>query len=131
MSLSREQLQELSRDLDARQRELLEDVRVALENSGNKEYLELFGQTPVDAGDASVSDMLADLNLTMIDRHVNELRAIEAAQARIRDGSYGECVDGGEDIPFPRLKAYPTALRCVQHQEVFERTHSQQGMPTL
>jgi DnaK suppressor protein len=131
MSLSPEQLKELSNDLDARQRELLEDVRVSLENSGNKEYLELFGQTPTDAGDASVSDMLADLNLTMIDRHITELRAIEAAHGRIKDGTYGECMEGGEDIPFARLKAYPTALRCVQHQEVFERTHAQQGMPTL
>ena len=74
---------------------------------------------------------LADLNLTMLDRHVSALREIEQAEARIRDGSYGECVDCGGEIGFERLLVQPTAVRCVIDQDQYEKTHASQATPTL
>lgn len=41
-----------------------------------------------------------------------EIRMIEAALARIAEGSYGECVSCGDDISEERLDAVPHAARC-------------------
>lgn len=41
------------------------------------------------------------------------------------DGAgYGLCIDCGTDIPFARLRALPSALRCLACEEKFERSHS-------
>jgi RNA polymerase-binding transcription factor DksA len=58
-----------------------------------------------------------------MERDQLELRDIGDAHARIADGSYGECVDCGCDIPYPRLHAQPAAARCVDCQERWEKTH--------
>jgi len=45
---------------------------------------------------------------------VAEIRMIQAALKRIEDGTYGECVNCGEDIAEGRLDAVPHAARCVK-----------------
>jgi DnaK suppressor protein len=57
----------------------------------------------------------------MVMRESQELQDIEAALARIGDGSYGNCIDCGGEIGRARLKAYPTAERCLPCQEKNER----------
>ena len=130
-TITAEQRDRIVAVLNERRRALLDDVRDSLENTENQQYVEIIGRAPADTGDASVSNELADLNLTMLDRHVGELRSIEAAEARLRDGTYGECVDCGGEIGFERLLAQPTAIRCVLCQDMYEKTHATQGTPTL
>ena len=43
----------------------------------------------------------------------HEIRMIEAALARIADGSYGACTRCGEDIAPARLDAMPEAPLCI------------------
>jgi RNA polymerase-binding transcription factor DksA len=131
VSLSQTQLANLVRQLEERHAALLEEVRAALETSENLQYVELLDRAPADLGDQSVADALADLNLTFVDRHIRELRDIEAAKARIGDRSYGKCVDCGDDIAPERLRAWPTAKRCHACQQQRERTYSHQGTPRL
>ncbi len=45
-----------------------------------------------------------------------ELSDINEALKRILDGSFGKCVDCGNDIPEPRLEAMPSTLRCLDCQ---------------
>ena len=45
---------------------------------------------------------------------LQEIRMIEAALHRIEEGTYGECVNCGEDIAEARLDAVPHAPRCVK-----------------
>jgi DnaK suppressor protein len=45
-----------------------------------------------------------------------ELGDIEAALERIDAGTYGQCSECGVTIPPVRLKAYPTAKRCIDCQ---------------
>lgn len=52
-----------------------------------------------------------------------ELRAVAAALARIDQGSYGICIDCGNDIPWPRLQVQPAAARDIACQTVWEQTH--------
>ena len=131
MTLRKAQLSKLAASLDQRRGSLLEEVRDALENSENQQYIELIDRVPADIGDQSVGDALADLSLALIDRHIQELRDIEAARARIKDGSFGTCADCGVEIAFERLLAYPTAKRCRDCQQQRERTYAHEGTPTL
>ena len=43
------------------------------------------------------------------------LSAIDAATARLEEGSYGRCEVCMEPIPSARLEARPTARTCIQH----------------
>jgi DnaK suppressor protein len=46
-----------------------------------------------------------------------QLGALERAEARLADGTYGLSVESGEPIPDERLEALPTAERTVDEQE--------------
>jgi len=131
MSLSKTQLSGLVELLDQRYAMLREEVRDQLEQSQNLQYIELIDRVPADIGDQSVADALADLNLTIVDRHVREMRDIEAAKLRVGDGNYGVCADCGDDIAPARLRAYPTAKRCQACQQHRERTYSHEDTPRL
>jgi len=131
MALSKTQLSELAGRLDQRYATLLEEVRDALEKSENQQYVELIDRVPADIGDQSVGDALADLSLALIDRHIQEIRDIDATRARIKDGRFGICAGCGDEIGFERLLAYPTAKRCLACQQQRERTYAHEGTPTL
>ena len=45
-----------------------------------------------------------------------ELSDINEALKRILDGTYGKCVDCGNDIPEARLEVMPSTLRCLDCQ---------------
>jgi RNA polymerase-binding transcription factor len=47
------------------------------------------------------------------DSEVHEIQQIQEALKRISEGTYGICVTCGEDIDPKRLKALPTATRCI------------------
>ncbi|MCA1319126.1 TraR/DksA family transcriptional regulator [Bacillus tianshenii] len=49
------------------------------------------------------------------------LGEIEEALHRIEEGSYGVCVDTGEEIPYERLEALPYAKRTAQAQEKYDQ----------
>jgi len=110
---------------------LLREVRGELENSGDQHRIELLNREPGDSGDESMANALADFNLTTLDRHIDGVRDVEAAFQRIKDGEYGVCIDCGDDIPFNRLQAYPTAKRCFVCQEKREREYAQEGHPKM
>jgi RNA polymerase-binding protein DksA len=131
VALTQDQIGALKGILDKRYDTLLEEVRDELEASENQQYVELLGRTPGDSADESVANALADLNLGVVDRHIRELRDIEATRARVREGRFGQCIDCADEIGFERLRAYPTAKRCVTCQGQRERTHAHEGTPRL
>lgn len=131
MGLSKTQIAKLVRTLEQQYALLLEEVRDALEHSQNQQYVELIDRAPADSADQATGDALADLNLAIIDRHVQAIRDIEAARTRVDQGGFGTCIDCGGDIAFERLSAYPTAKRCFVCQRQREKTYAHEGNPTL
>ncbi|MEM7611027.1 MAG: TraR/DksA C4-type zinc finger protein [Pseudomonadota bacterium] len=55
------------------------------------------------------ADALAELGREVID----ELGKINMALARGETGQYGVCIECGDSIPLPRLRAVPWAAHCV------------------
>lgn len=129
-ALSKEETAQLKQLLQQRQQQLIEEIRDELARSGEQHYVDLAGRV-TDLGDESVADMLADLDAAMVHRQIIEMREIEAALKRLAAANFGVCVDCGADIPLARLKAYPTAERCIDCQSKHERTYAHEGKPTL
>ena len=61
-----------------------------------------------------------ELEFALDARESDELNQVEAALRRIADGSYGQCIDCGVEIPSARLHAAPEAPRCIACQEKVE-----------
>lgn len=70
-----------------------------------------------DAGRAAIQGVLARLD----DRAQAELDDIEAGLLRLRAGTFGLCEACHGEIPMSRLRAVPTALRCLGCQSFQEK----------
>ncbi len=114
----------LAKRLDALDLRLRDDIRATLLQAGAQTYVELAGLVH-DLGDEAAANQLIGIDDTLIERHVQELRAIEAARRRLADGSINRCIDCGDDIGYKRLRVYPVALRCLICQAQYEKTHAQ------
>jgi DnaK suppressor protein len=125
MSLNRQQSAELGAQIEARRRALLDEIREDVARVRRDQYGELAGPAP-DPGDQSVADLIADLEQADLGRDLDELRAIEAARSRFAEGSYGACAECGIDIEYQRLRANPTAVRCIECQRAYEK---ERGLP--
>jgi DnaK suppressor protein len=108
--------------LQSQREQLLGEVRARIAASG--EGLGFANQSKTTDDDGA-ADAAAEMDVAMVIRESQELQNIEAALARIADGSYGGCTDCGDEIARPRLKAYPMATRCLACQEEYERLHGQ------
>jgi DnaK suppressor protein len=62
-----------------------------------------------------------DLAIRNVDRDSALLRQVKAALARIRDGSFGTCIECESAISPKRLAAVPWAPLCIQCQEAADR----------
>ena len=74
-----------------------------------------------DFADRASSETDRAIELRARDRQRKLISKIEAALARIEDGSYGYCVETGEPISLRRLDARPIATLSVEAQERHER----------
>ncbi|MBW3595275.1 MAG: TraR/DksA C4-type zinc finger protein [Actinobacteria bacterium] len=72
-------------------------------------------EVDVDEGFADSAHATAERSqtLALVDQLHGHRREIDAALARMDDGVYGKCEKCGQDIPFERLEARPTATLCV------------------
>jgi DnaK suppressor protein len=74
-----------------------------------------------DLADRATSETDRALELRARDRQRKLVGNIDAALARIDDGSYGYCEETGEPIGLKRLDARPIATLSVEAQERHER----------
>lgn len=128
--LTANQIGDFKKLLDERFFEVREEVRLELLKSSDQTYIKLAGRVH-DVGEASVADLLVDLQLADIDRHINEIRDIDAALMRIAAGQYGICSHCNASIAVDRVQAYPTAKRCHRCQVDHEHNFSGQSRSTL
>lgn len=74
-----------------------------------------------DLADRATSETDRALELRARDRQRKLIAKIDAALARIEDGSYGYCEETGEPIGLRRLDARPIATLSLEAQERHER----------
>ena len=109
----------------ARAKELLGEGRERIE----RQLVQL--RSPVQAEeladvDQHLADSASDLTQQETDAGLAEdleerLAAIERAEKRLEEGTYGLSVESGEPIPDGRLELIPWAERTAEEQERLER----------
>lgn len=120
-NLTHDQLTHLKQLLDEREKELRADLE--REAGAKEEFTDIVPTLP-DPADLSFADLATDLGNAEITRDINELRGIAGARQRMENGTYGDCVDCGNEIPYERLEVQPSAERCAPCQEMYEKTHA-------
>ena len=80
-----------------------------------------------DPNDRATQEEEFSLELRTRDRERKLIRKIDEAIKRIEDGSYGYCLETGEEIGVKRLEARPVATLSLEAQERRERREKQYG----
>ena len=110
-----------ARELLRRERERLEGSLADLGRLRGSELEEIDTENELQDEGEQISEEQVDDALVAQLRA--ELEAVERAEARLRDGTYGLSVESGAPIPAARLEAIPWAERTPEEQERFERSH--------
>jgi DnaK suppressor protein len=90
----------------------------------NRETLQVLHEDSAqhaDLADRATSETDRALELRARDRQRKLIAKIDAALARIEDGTYGYCEETGEPIGLKRLDARPIATLSLEAQERHER----------
>lgn len=58
---------------------------------------------------------------TLGSQELMHMKAIDAALARIHEGTYGLCATCSKKIPEERLEALPSTTQCIECQKTNER----------
>ncbi len=119
VTLNAEQRGTLARQLEARRRELRADLQAKLNEQDNTALLGLRNRME-ETDDWAVADLETALDVAEVSRDAAELRDVEMALIRIKDGTYGDCTECSLAIPYARLAANPSAARCIACQEKLE-----------
>jgi RNA polymerase-binding transcription factor DksA len=98
------------------------------ENDQRDSELADYDQHPADQGSETFEQELDETTLAIL---ANEAKDVAEAQKRLEEGTYGICIDGGEEIPPERLEAIPEALRCIDHQRIYDGQLRARGGPLL
>jgi DnaK suppressor protein len=80
-----------------------------------------------DPNDRATQEEEFSLELRTRDRERKLIRKIDEALKRVEDGSYGYCLETGEEIGVKRLEARPVATLTIEAQERRERRERQYG----
>ena len=120
MSITRPQSEALMQRMDARAADLREKIRSTLPKPADETTLERTGvaQDEVDVATAAAED---ELNHTMHESYLQELRQLETARERAANGLLDCCSECGGEIGYDRLWAQPFAVRCVDCQARHEQ----------
>jgi len=70
-----------------------------------------------DEIDLATGEISRELEAKMSMRQQKQLKEIQEALERLKQGEYGICEDCGEPIPEQRLRLFPAAKLCVRCQE--------------
>ena len=104
---------ERARELLTRERKRIEQELASLRSDRGDGELSNVDQHTADSGSELFE---VERDRSMIERLANELGAIERAERRLEEGTYGLSVESGEPIPDGRLEAVPWAERTATEQ---------------
>ena len=119
--MSKEQLEHFRQILQSWKRDLMEEVDRTV--SHMKDEAANFP----DPNDRATQEEEFSLELRTRDRERKLIRKIDEALKRVEDGSYGYCLETGEEIGIKRLEARPVATLTIEAQERRERRERQYG----
>jgi DnaK suppressor protein len=113
----RRRAHELRKMLEARRRELAQDVQGRMRGARAENVNQ---RQAVDQSDVSELDTQDEIEFALLQMKAETLNRIDAALRRLDEGSYGNCFECGDEIAQARLRALPFAVRCKDCEEALE-----------
>jgi DnaK suppressor protein len=117
VNMDKKKLEAFKKRLETRQQELRRTVnrnqadgRIADEDTA-----------AADIADRAASSYNKEFLFSQSNNERQLLMMVDGALARIREGSFGECISCGKEINAKRLEAVPWTRHCIECQEKLEQ----------
>jgi len=114
--MDKKKLEQFRKQLEERQTELRKIVARTEQDGRDADV-----GTAQDIADRAANSYTKEFLFHQSNNERQTLQMVEAALARIREGSFGECINCGEEINIRRLEAVPWTRYCIACQEKLEQ----------
>jgi RNA polymerase-binding protein DksA len=129
-TLTARQTRQFERDLLVQRSGVLAEAHEEVVRATGQSYADIAGEVP-DFGDQAMAASLSEYVNAVARRHVEAVKEIDDALSRVKSHDFGRCAECRAEISFDRLKAFPTARRCVPCQDMHDRTYAVAATPSL
>lgn len=114
--MDKKRLEQFKKRLEERQQELRRIVSRTVQDGRTADE-----EAAQDIADRAASSYTKEFLFHQSNNERQLLQAVEGALGRIRQGSFGECVNCGNEINAKRLEAVPWTRYCIDCQEKVEQ----------
>ncbi|HTZ82970.1 MAG TPA: TraR/DksA family transcriptional regulator [Candidatus Acidoferrales bacterium] len=114
--MDKKKLEAFKKRLETRQHELRRTV-----NRNQADGRSADEDTAQDIADRAASSYNKEFLFSQSNNERQLLMMVDGALARIREGSFGECISCGKEINAKRLEAVPWTRHCIECQEKVEQ----------
>ncbi len=114
--MEKKRLEQFKKRLETRQQELRRLVSRNVQDGRAADE-----QAAQDIADKAANSYTKEFLFHQSNNDRQLLQLVEEALSRIREGSYGECVNCGNELNAKRLEAVPWTRYCIACQEKVER----------
>ena len=114
--MEKKKLETFKKRLESRQQELRRTV-----NRNQADGRSADEDTAQDIADRAASSYNKEFLFSQSNNDRQLLMMVDGALARIRQGSFGECISCGKEINAKRLEAVPWTRHCIECQEKLEQ----------
>jgi len=123
MAMDKKRLEQFKKRLEDRQVELRRMVSSRQQDGRNQGE-----DIAQDIADKAASSYNKEFLFTQSTNERQMLGMVDSALARIREGSFGECISCGNEINAKRLDAVPWTRYCIECQEKLEKGQLEQAL---
>jgi DnaK suppressor protein len=113
--MDRKSIERFKKALQARHRELQSGVAHTQQNLRTAQHD--YGK---DEGDRANTSLAREIDLAQKSRDRALLALVDAALKRISEGTFGNCLNCGQEINSKRLEAIPWVRYCITCQELID-----------
>jgi DnaK suppressor protein len=115
-NMDKKKLETFKKRLETRQQDLRRTVSRTQADGRSADE-----DTAQDVADRAASSYTKEFLFSQSNNDRQLLQMVEKALARIREGSFGECIHCGKEINAKRLEAVPWTRHCIECQEKLEQ----------
>ena len=120
--MDKKKLEQLKKRLEERQQELRRQVSNREQDGRNQGE-----DIAQDIADRAASSYTKEFLFTQSTNERQLLGMVDSALARMREGTYAECIACGNEINLKRLEAVPWTRYCIECQEKLEKGQLEQA----
>ena len=120
--MDQKSIERFKRKLQVRHRELQSGVAESQHNLRSAQHD--YGK---DEGDRANTSLAREIDLAQKSRDRALLASVDAALKRISEGTFGDCLNCGQEINAKRLEAIPWVRYCITCQELIDGSGKPHG----